>query len=477
MEQNAFNGFEFVDYSEELENLNQNHIHKVRRESNTTYVDKFAERELIDLHPEYHRQFIQGWSRSYYNTERHMEALLNYGTRNIPVDNVDYNLYQGCIDTVKNGLRSLPRVKAFDVLTELNLVSYKSSTAAGYNYMGAKGPFDGYNHKQAIRRARATVGDVSDNGIEGLRRAITTAVPDVGYTRTQLTDLTEKTKIRNVWGRAFHYILIEGTSADPLIRMFSKTKSFYHIGRDPLDSVPDVLSETAGKARWLYAIDWKQFDATVSRFEINAAFDIIMDLIEFPNYPTYVAFELSRQLFIHKKIAAPDGYIYWSHKGIPSGSYFTSIIGSIINRLRIEYLWRKITGHGPLACYTQGDDSLSCDDEFTPPEKFAEIANQIGWVLNPEKTEYSTIPSEVHFLGRTMLGGLNTREIKRCLRLLIYPEYPVDSGRISAYRAKSISEDVGRLSELLNKIERRLQGQYGIASDEEVPDYFKRYVL
>ncbi|QED42888.1 ORF1 [Rhodiola cryptic virus 2] len=477
MELNAILDFEFKDYSSDMTRQPETHFHRVRRIPEHTIIDKYAHAKLINFQEELFRQELKGWSRSYYSQAKHLEALMNYSIPNIPVSKINFTLYQSCVNEIRTGFRSLPKARAFDVLTELDAVTYKSSTAAGYDYNGAKGPKYGQNHKRAIIRARAIVGDVSDRGIEGMKNVINTMVPDVGYTRTQLTDLTEKTKIRNVWGRSFHYILIEGLTADPLIRMFQRNNTFYHIGRDPLDSVPKVLSEISKQSKWLYAIDWKQFDATVSRFEINAAFDILLELIDFPNAETYTAFEISRQLFIHKKIAAPDGHVYWVHKGIPSGSYFTSIIGSIVNRLRIEYLWRTLTGKGPKVCYTQGDDSISGDDELILPEDFARIANQIGWILNPDKTEYSTIPRDVSFLGRTMTGGMNTRSTIKCLRLLVYPEYEVESGRISAYRARSIAEDAGGLSGELNRIANELETEYGVASEDEVPDHFKKYVI
>nr|UTH79014.1 RNA-dependent RNA polymerase [Vitis cryptic virus] len=474
--QSTLSKYVYSNFQADLEKTNIKHPHLVRREPNTTYRDEYALRELMTISPELYSQILEGWSRSYYTRDKHLEAILAYSHPNIHSSSIDARVYWQAIDEVKKGLNSLPLVRAYDVLSELDKVSFKSSSAAGYDYIGAKGPYDGENHSRAIKRAKAILWSVVEDNIQGMTHAIETAVPDVGYTRTQLADLSEKTKVRSVWGRAFHYILLEGVVADPLLQAFSSSDTFYHIGLDPLESVPALLSKVAQSSKWIYALDWKQFDATVSRFEINAAFDIIKSKISFPNQETETAFEISRQLFIHKKIAAPDGYIYWSHKGIPSGSYFTSVVGSIINKLRINYLWLTLTGHLPKHCFTQGDDSLVGDDILLHPDKIGEVANRIGWYFNPEKTEYSTVPELVSFLGRTYQGGVNTRNLTKCIRLLVFPEYPVTSGNISAYRAKSIAEDAGHLSDILNRIALKLERHYGIASDEEVPHYFKRYV-
>nr|QXV86362.1 RNA-dependent RNA polymerase [Partitiviridae sp.] len=469
--------YNYTSFLGDLVNQGLKHPHIVRREEATTYVDRFAMKVVEVQEPLAYEQSLKDWSRSYYLKSDHMKAVMAYSSPNIPTSHIHVPTYQECIEVVKNGLSSLPQVRAFDVLSELDQVTYKPSSAAGYDYVGAKGPQGGENHKRAIKRAKAVLWSVIADDGEGIEHAIQTSVPDVGYTRTQLTDLSEKTKIRQVWGRAFHYILLEGVVADPFIQAIAQGDTFIHTGEDPVISVPYILSKVSSQSSRIYSLDWKSFDATVSRFEMNTAFDIIKSYILFPNIETEAAFEISRQLFIHKKVAAPDGYIYEAHKGIPSGSYFTSIVGSIVNRLRIEYLWKVITGHGPRVCYTLGDDSLVGDDEYVAVTELAEVANHIGWYFNPDKTEFSKIPEGVSFLGRTSVGGLNTRDLKKCLRLLVYPEYPVESGDISAYRARAIAEDSGGLSNLLNRVAGRLECLYGIASEEDVPVYFKRYVM
>nr|WOC35638.1 RNA-dependent RNA polymerase [Mercurialis partitivirus 1] len=473
---NTLVGYTYTDFLGDLEKTNQHHHNVVRREVATTYTDDYALQAVIDLDSRQYEQFLAGWSRSYYTPEKHQEAIMQYAYPNTPVQRINREIYNQAIDVVKNEFRSLPDVRAHDVLTQLDIVKYKSSSAAGYGYIGTKGEPYGLNHDRAITRAKAVLwSGILEDG-EGIEHVIKTQVPDIGYTRTQLTDLSEKTKVRQVWGRAFHYILLEGLVADPFIQAVMSSNTFIHAGRDPTASVPELLSHIAETCDWIYSLDWKQFDATVSRFEIQSAFDIIKSKTIFPNRETEEAFEITRQLFIHKKVAAPDGNIYFAHKGIPSGSYYTSLVGSIVNRLRIEYLYRSIEGRGPKICHTLGDDSLVGDDSLIVPTRFASIANEIGWFFNPNKTEYSRVPEEVTFLGRSYRGGLNVRDLKRCLRLLVYPEYPVLNGRISAYRAKSIAEDCGSISNLLNRIASRLERHFGVASEDEVPTYFKRYL-
>nr|DAF42462.1 TPA_exp: RNA-dependent RNA polymerase [Cinnamomum chago deltapartitivirus 2] len=466
--------YDFMDFQAELENINQRHFHRVFRPEHTIERDKYALHELLAVDPLAEEQYLEGWARSYYSGQQHLEAIFQYAHEDIPLSALHQQTWTDAIQAIRTELRSLPRVRAFSVLTELDQIDFQAQTAAGYDYQGVKGDKDGENHRRAISRAKATLWSAL-NPSEGMDHVIRTHVPDVGYTRTQLTNLAEKLKVRGVWGRAFHYILLEGTAANPLIQMFQTQQSFFHIGMDPTVSVPRLLSYVKSKAKWLIALDWQAFDASVNRFEIDQGFDLLKELVFFPDPETETAFEISRQLFKHKKIAAPDGNTYWSHKGLPSGSYYTMLIGSIVNRLRIEYLWRVTQGHGPIVCFTQGDDSLSGDNSLINPEDFAQVSGPLGWTMNPAKTEISTIPESVTFLGRSSSGGLNQRDIIKCLRLLIYPEVPVTSGDISAFRATSIAQDVGGTSSRLNEVARKLRRKYGIAEESKVPRDLRRY--
>lgn len=469
------NGFEFRGFQAELEDLQQTHYEHIQRIPETTYYDEFAKDEFCSLWPEYYKQYVEGWSRSYYLGTKHLAAIMEFAHPNHSITTLDQESWHQAIQATRYGLSILPRVRALSVINELDQVKYTQSSAAGYSYIGAKGPLYGLNHDRAIRRAKATLYSATAEDGLGIEHALTEAVPDTGYTRTQLADLTEKTKVRGVWGRTFHYILLEGTSARPLIEAIMDSDTFIQIGSDPITNVPKVLTETKRHCKWLYSIDWSKFDATVNRFEINTAFDLMKEKLYFPDFDTEMAFELCRQLFIHKKIAAPNNKIYWSHKGIPSGSYFTSLVGSIVNRLRIEYLWRLKFGRGPTIIYTLGDDSLVGDDQYYPPDTFADLAYPIGWIVNPDKTECSTNPGNVTFLGRTVKGSVNQRDLKKCIRLLMLPEYEVSTGRISAFRAKAIAEDAGGTSEMLNRVAKRLERKYGLADTSEVPSQFIAY--
>lgn len=354
-----------------------------------------------------------------------------------------------------------------DFKTELSKVEYDQSKAAGYGYTGPKGPRDGENFKRARRIANAAVNHFlrlqQEKGSDAAIADVTAnSSPDVAFTRTQLTELP-KMKIRNVFGETFHYVLIEGVTAQPVIKMFEARDDFYYIGKRPDTDVPRLLYDVSQRSESLLVLDWSSFDASAQLWEIDTAFNLVESLLKFPNPETRAAFEYAKAVFKKRKLAAPDGTLFMREGGVPSGSVFTHLIDSIINYLRILYLCHKHQVE-TTAIYTHGDDGLV---GLTAPAKpplsaFAETAAEHDWGLNPDKCGWAYDPSDIDFLGRSVRGGYNTREELKALRLILYPEYPVESPEISVARCYAIMADSGYSSPAVVELMRRAVVRYGV---------------
>ncbi len=452
----------------------------------TTHVDPFIEEGFRALMAIGTLSLFKGWSRSYYTLSGHVESIMNFNKPILPepTNNEWLQVKEESFDYFQR----LPRVRPLSASKkgDFDKVKYHQGTSAGYGYTHNPGPYqthkgppNGPQHSRAKRIAakiahecnamfnkgdfQQFINDIPDN-----------SVPDIAFTRTQLTELPDL-KIRNVFGECFHYVLLEGLFACPLIDMFMSTDTFYFIGKDPVLGVPDLINQLKPHDDVYYlSLDWSKFDSSVQPYEIDLAFNLLESIMDFPDDTTRLVFQYVKRLFMKRKVASPDGRVFMRYGGIPSGSYFTHLIDSIINWIRMRYLFKvHHIGHGKLV--THGDDGFAemfnyhdCLDEMVSHSK------SLGWHIKVEKSQLFKDRYRISFLGRSSRHGTNYRDETRCLRLMYYPEYPVADPQISIARLKAIDEDSGFRIPMIQNVYHYLQTKYG-DNHIELPREFRRY--
>ena len=399
-------------------------------------------------------QEIDGWARSFYTLEGHLESIMQFSKPLLPepTDSAWADTKREVYAQVTN---LFPKVNSLMFEQDMDRIPYEAASAAGYGYSGKKGEGDNFSRAKSIANAavRQFNEDIDKFGFDLARNhLIEQGTPDVAFTRTQLAKLPS-IKVRIVFGEAFHNILIEGLSAAPLLAAFKSADTFYVTGKDPTIFVPKLLFNLGLDQGWFICLDWKAFDATVQLWEIDHAFNCLKGLLNFPSLLTERAFEYARESFKQRKLAAPDGTLWMRTSGIPSGSYFTNIIGSIINYTRIKYLCNR-EGLVVRNCYVQGDDSITWLTSSPRPDiyRLAEIGEPFGWRINLMKTLITDSSQEVTFLGRSQIHQFNIRERLKVLRLMCFPEYEVQNPAISTARVRAIARDAGFRDPLYNKI-------------------------
>nr|QPL17800.1 RdRp [Pistacia cryptic virus] len=421
-------------------------------------VDPYAAQAIRVKVPYTLRQELEGWARSYYSLDKHIEAIMMYRRPKLPQPSDD--CWNQTKQFVLTYFRRLPKLETLS-FKDFDAIRWISSSAAGYGYVGRKGDNDNYDR---AKRIAVTISEKLNHDTNYMSQAILESTPDIAFTRTQLSLIKVKTKVRNVWGEAFHYVLLEGLFAEPLINRFKDLETFYFIGKDPLLAVPALIEEILSAKDYVYMFDWSGFDASVQEWEIRFAFECLESMLIFPSTVETQIWRFVIELFIYRKIAGPNGVLYLKTQGIPSGSCFTNIIGSITNFVRIQYMFKRLTNRFA-EVYTHGDDSLAGVDltQYVPMERFSEVCDSLFWSINTAKSAVSRRDENISFLSRTVRERQNTRDELTCLRMLMYPEYNVLSGDVSATRAKSIYLDAGINSHYLYVIYRYLKERYGIA--------------
>ncbi|DAZ87291.1 TPA_asm: RNA-dependent RNA polymerase [Arceuthobium sichuanense virus 6] len=431
---------------------------RLTREERTVLIDHYASEAIDRIVPLTLRLELNGWARSYYTVDTHLNAILSYDRVKLRPPDDESWLY--VMHHCRTMFARMDKVTPIS-FEELDRVKWVRSTAAGYGYQGLKG--DEGNYQRARKVAYTIARALNEDQFYG-STALENSTPDVAFTRTQLCQIKVKRKVRNVWGEAFHYVLLEGLFADPLIQHFMQINSFYFIGHDPLLAVPLLIEDILRESDYIYMFDWSGFDASVQEWEIRFAFELLETLLIFPTRVEQNVWHFIIELFIYRKIASPNGKMYLKTLGIPSGSCFTNIIGSLVNYVRIQYLFKRLTDK-IAQVYTHGDDSLAgCKStQYIQLEKFGPICDQFLWFINLDKSECSNRAGGVSFLSRTVRERQHARNELTSLRMLKFPEYAVENGAISTLRALSISRDAGINSHYLFKIYKFLNIKYGKA--------------
>lgn len=192
-----------------------------------------------------------------------------------------------------------------------------------------------------------------------------------------------------------------------------------------------IISEIESRFRYVYSLDFSKFDSTIPARMIDDAFCVArthldLDEKEMGVWRRYV------NDFIHSRIIAPDGHVYQKHRGVPSGSAFTSIIDSIVNLILVSYMFEKITGHSLShdRVLVMGDDVIVGSNTRIDLGQLASAASDLGFVLSVEKSTITDTSREArafddnhtHFLGHWWVHSQPRRPTKELLQRMVYPE-------------------------------------------------------
>lgn len=247
-----------------------------------------------------------------------------------------------------------------------------------------------------------------------IRKGIKAPNPCVAYKRTQ-----ENGKTRLVWGYPFEMTLLEAQFARPLIDKFLSIRTPMAFGLKKY-TLGSLLEQHVGKRKFKYALDYSKFDSSISSQLISISFKILatwFDESELKegNWDQIVKY------FTTTPIVMPDGNLYTGKRhGVPSGSYFTQMIDSIVNviilgaissRFNLHLSWRDI--------FVLGDDSIFGSSVNISLDQVASyVKNNFGVTINVLKSS----KDKMEFLGAIWVRGLPTADIEKLLAKSLFPE-------------------------------------------------------
>jgi len=229
-------------------------------------------------------------------------------------------------------------------------------------------------------------------------------------------------KRRLVWGYPQSMTMLEAGFARPIINHYlneHNTPMVFGKLRFMVSARMIPIINTYFK----YSFDYSGFDSTASEELIRMAFSILIKLFEL-NEAEMVMWRKVVSYFIHTPILMPDSYVYTKHQGVPSGSYFTQVIDSIINYFAIQYAHIRLTGIAldPDKILVLGDDSLFASPKDLNIDKVCSALAELGLKVNKQKTQKSYGNVDIEFLGHVWKHGLVDRDPIEIAKRMAFPE-------------------------------------------------------
>jgi hypothetical protein len=411
------------------EHLEQFTIRPYRMKRLREYCIRMSRDSLVELCDDNVKDALlaQGYSisespRSVYKVEKLYEALSGYAPNTIPNPQPTEEFRKGislaysCFAKPKD--RESLKVLPFTPATITLITSNPSGSAGLTNYGCTKAE----SQTRALERGLQTLAKEKQ------------PEPCLAFKRTQFND-----KTRLVWGYPYSMTVIEGLVAYPLLQKFKRgtTPMAFAMATGALGTKLRVASY---HKKWAYSLDMSQFDATISAPLIRIAFKILRTWFDVNEVEPVSGktvgeiFNLIEYYFIHTTIVMPDGNIYiGKDHGVPSGSYFTQIVDSIVNviiggtiaaRFHMNVSKREI--------FVLGDDLLMWSNRWVDLDVISRYANQqFGVKLHgKEKSKIFHYDEAIHYLGRDWHQGLPDLPEEEIIKRMVFPEkfrkYPDD---------------------------------------------------
>lgn len=277
-----------------------------------------------------------------------------------------------------------------------------------------------------------------------VRQGIKAPNPCVAFKRTQVGN-----KTRLVWGYPLEMTIMESRFARPLIDKLIRTNSPMAFGMSKTELGAKLHRYLVDEPGEIVALDYSGFDTTVSKLMIKQAFRILAtwfsegDLEEY-GYGRIVSY------FISTPIVMPDGHLYrGKDHGVPSGSYFTQLVDSIINVMLSYSLASRfdfsISREG---LYVLGDDAImNIESGNIDLKAWEEYLLTFGLKLNLNKT----VVGKPHFLGAIWNRGKpDVEDISSLVNKAIFPE---------TFRVYELTADAGAKEVLRSYASTYLSGQ------------------
>lgn len=228
-------------------------------------------------------------------------------------------------------------------------------------------------------------------------------------------------KTRLVWAYPAEMTLLEGKFAVPLYSVMKRyrTPMMFAKSKAEVGALVDSFVKNTGDC--VYGLDYSKFDSTIPSYMIRFAFKVIRTWFDFQGDEDQQAWDTVVKYFIHTPIVMSDGNLYTGKKhGVPSGSYFTQIVDSIVNVALVgalsHHFGLKVSHRN---FFVLGDDVILSTYKGWKLNDVAQyLKSTFGIILHPQKCEVA----KAHFLGADWPVVTPTRKLQELVDKAFWPE-------------------------------------------------------
>jgi len=338
--------------------------------------------------------------RSIYEPQQLYTALSRYATRWSEFEKFDEHLEEGFRKAYKIFAKPKHR-QCLSILTDAQVQkkALKMSKSSGLPLMTSKAESLTYSFN---REWQVRHGEKHPN-------------PCVAYKRTQ-----KGNKTRLVWGYPLEMTIMESRFARPLIDQFKSMETPMAFGMTKAELGARLHRYFEDQPGTTICLDFSKFDSTISQHMVRYAFRILATWFDDKDKQEF-GWKTVVDYFVHTPIVMPDGHLYTGKThGVPSGSYFTQMIDSVVNVAVMYALKSKFKLSFSLRqLLVLGDDVILKHLGHYSLKRMADYLSTFGLVLHDDE---KTVVGQVHFLGATWMKGKPDAPVGELVSKASWPE-------------------------------------------------------
>lgn len=243
--------------------------------------------------------------------------------------------------------------------------------------------------------------------------------------RHELIDILRK--IRVMYPYPGTIIFLEDSFIIPFVRHFIATDTFYVIGRNG-GEIGKLLERRFGGSIEVTSLDVSHFDQSVVNEAIVLAFWILRSQLKLSSHEHKVFEQICLYFMSSIMVSKSKGkpvYAFVKTHGIPSGSGFTNMIGTLVHAIIVAYLEPSLLDNDK--CLLCADDNIFDSANINVSKLQQRYMTHFDMTINPEKTDVFSSSRELKFLGFKWINYVRHVDPKLVInQLLWHTDFLVD---------------------------------------------------